>query len=906
MWNELLRGAPWVEDGPYRIAAYSEFMPAPRMGQKPLGERDPLLVRGDDPLGWPITEYEEAFELRPGLEQIGRQLIRALHALGRGHPARGISKGKLKGNPAWPPALSEHGAPAHERYVLLLPLALSMTQDDKGRVRWTLFGASELGAAHSFWRGFTAEDQAIDFFRRLLSSAYGEKSVDAMRIHDGPSFIRSHLWSTDQSLRGIRYLITFTPFEELPTPVRDAYRSGDLHLLPFPGSLLFFHVPAYQFLRRELPFAEQIPLLHAIDSSEAPYGIRVPQSGWIHEPRDGAPSPARHHGPLRNTTRRTHRWTRVHRHDDALEMRTLEERVSTVLFSAEAADLGLYGKPMARNSQIWTVDHHLLLDGPRADRNQLTAAIQQVDAGGMFGYRFQYPAMRAGRHELYWHRPLVAWFSPKTKRGELLDDAPLGMITAYDEKHHYIELTPRLLDRAPHRLAIESFGRSRETSNVHKILECWELDGKRPLDPSFARSLLRIPKAQTLDEWLDELPPALGAELRRCVGSGRLKPAATLTFDSTATRGFETRYWKTIARLAQGRFINKDNADLVLDRETQSALVHHHRDLERLADHLLDYYESLDATCGWLPFHWQTDFNFRWSGGWIEDQQRRIEERDLVVVIPGRDRSRAVIMADHYDTAYMEDKFGKRKSGRGPRLAAPGADDNHSATAALMLAAPIFLRLSREGKLGCDIWLVHLTGEEFPADCLGSRHLCERLVEKNLLLHRRRAHALDLSDVSVEGVFVLDMVAHNSRRHRDIFQICPGSGAKSLALARVAQEVNVLWNASTLAWNAKAARRRAKTRRSTRRLPAIAPHLALHGDVRPPSDPYSTLYNTDGQIFSDVGVPVVLFMENYDINRHGYHDSHDTMENIDLDYGAAVVAIALETVARVAAAKETR
>ncbi|PYQ33246.1 MAG: hypothetical protein DMF57_10105 [Acidobacteria bacterium] len=895
-----------MEDGPYRIAAYSEFMPAPRMGQKPLGERDPLLVRGDDPIGWPITEYEEAFELRPGLEQIGRQLIRALHALGRGHPARGISKGKLKGNPAWPPALSEHGAPAHERYVLLLPLALSMTQDDKGRVRWTLFGASELGAAHSFWRGFTAEDQAIDFFRRLLSSAYGEKSVDAMRIHDGPSFIRSHLWSTDQSLRGIRYLITFTPFEELPTPVRDAYRSGDLHLLPFPGSLLFFHVPAYQFLRRELPFAEQIPLLHAIDSSEAPYGIRVPQSGWIHEPRDGAPSPARHHGPLRNTTRRTHRWTRVHRHDDALEMRTLEERVSTVLFSAEAADLGLYGKPMARNSQIWTVDHHLLLDGPRADRNQLTAAIQRVDAGGMFGYRFHYPAMRAGRHELYWHRPLVAWFSPKTKRGELLDDAPLGMITAYDEKHHYIELTPRLLDRAPHRLAIESFGRSRETSNVHKILECWELDGKRPLDPSFARSLLRIPKAQTLDEWLDELPPALGAELRRCVGSGRLKPAATLTFDSTATRGFETRYWKTIARLAQGRFINKDNADLVLDRETQSALVHHHRDLERLADHLLDYYESLDATCGWLPFHWQTDFNFRWSGGWIEDQQRRIEERDLVVVIPGRDRSRAVIMADHYDTAYMEDKFGKRKSGRGPRLAAPGADDNHSATAALMLAAPIFLRLSREGKLGCDIWLVHLTGEEFPADCLGSRHLCERLVEKNLLLHRRRAHALDLSDVSVEGVFVLDMVAHNSRRHRDIFQICPGSGAKSLALARVAQEANVLWNASTLAWNAKAARRRAKTRRSTRRLPAIAPHLALHGDVRPPSDPYSTLYNTDGQIFSDVGVPVVLFMENYDINRHGYHDSHDTMENIDLDYGAAVVAIAIETVARVAAAKETR
>jgi len=43
-------------------------------------------------------------------------------------------------------------------------------------------------------------------------------------------------------------------------------------------------------------------------------------------------------------------------------------------------------------------------------------------------------------------------------------------------------------------------------------------------------------------------------------------------------------------------------------------------------------------------------------------------------------------------------------------------------------------------------------------------------------------------------------------------------------------------------------------------------------------------------------------MENYDINRRGYHDSHDRMENVDLDYGAALVAIAIETVARTAGA----
>ena len=77
-------------------------------------------------------------------------------------------------------------------------------------------------------------------------------------------------------------------------------------------------------------------------------------------------------------------------------------------------------------------------------------------------------------------------------------------------------------------------------------------------------------------------------------------------------------------------------------------------------------------------------------------------------------------------------------------------------------------------------------------------------------------------------------------------------------------------------------------------------HLPLHGEVRVEWEPRSALFNTDGQIFSDLGIPVVLFMENYDINRKGYHDTHDTLENIDLDYGAAVSAIAIESVARAA------
>src|SRR5207244_3806063 len=203
----------------------------------------------------------------------------------------------------------------------------------------------------------------------------------------------------------------------------------------------------------------------------------------------------------------------------------------------------------------------------------------------------------------------------------------------------------------------------------------------------------------------------------------------------------------------------------------------------------------------------------------------------------------------------------------------------------------VFLELSEAGKLGCDIWLVHLTGEEFPSDCLGARHLCQRLVERSLKLRLPNGGERDLSRTRCQGVYVLDMVAHNNDHERDVFQIAPGTGRASLWVAEQAHLANEAWNASTVAWNKKAARQglgRSQRSAEGSKMPGPAAHLALNGEVRLPMDPRSTLYNTDGQIFSDAGVPVVLFMENYDINRTGYHDTHDTMENIDLDYGAAL------------------
>ncbi len=252
----------------------------------------------------------------------------------------------------------------------------------------------------------------------------------------------------------------------------------------------------------------------------------------------------------------------------------------------------------------------------------------------------------------------------------------------------------------------------------------------------------------------------------------------------------------------------------------------------------------------------------------------------------------------------MEDVYEKDRGGSGARLAAAGADDNHSATATLLQAAPVFLELAKAGRLERDVWLLHLTGEEFPADCMGARHFCQALVEGTLGLETGSGPPVDLSGTRVAGVFVMDMIAHNLDRERDVFQISPGAGAAALELARHAHDANRIWNARAEEWNRSAERRgRERGRRSAdgRRIPDIALHPRLRGEVRTAHNPLSSLFNTDGQVFSDVGVPVVLFMENYDIDRTGYHDTKDTLEKIDLDYGAAVAAIAIEAAARAAA-----
>jgi hypothetical protein len=970
-WKQLLDGAPWFQEvGSYPIAAYSEFMPPPREACKPYQGYEVGELDAKDPSGWPIGEWEEARQLRPGLQHVAEMVVHGLVELARGRPIHGFSRTKLAGNPAWPPPLIHKGPLAHERYVTLLPLALSKTLDDKGRMRWTLFGSSEQGPARPFWRSFftgprrqAPAELGESFLRRLLHTVYDIPLAELSDLRKAgfrilpmenilawphwreeplPDWTKPYLWTKNQPLRAVRFLLTFRPFATLPENIQQAYLSEQLHLLPCPGSLLFWGVPGYHRLQHDFPFAAHIPLQNIFPRREDVYGLRIPQSGWLHEPHPDEPAPDDPQLAVKNTYLRTHRWAKLHRHEDELsaqpggEKNHREAKLLHVLFSTAEDNLGLYGKPMARNVQLWTRDHHLLLDGPRASREEIQKASELVRAGGLFGYRFQFPPMRVGRHEVYWHRPLVAYLDHTRNQTAVLPDAPLGYLTAYradqPDLARPVELWPRLQHREPYLETLELFQHVhdhhyRQTAlNVRLLLDTWYLRGEQPLPRSLARQLLLSEAEHSLEAWLGSLPtraldPLRGQRLVETLESC-LEPATARetppleerTFAFTTLRSFEVNYWKKIALLSEGRFVNKCNADYIDDEPTKKLLDHLSRDLEPLGDYLLKYYRRTVAKAGLtdkalvgdVPFHWQTDFTFSWMDGWLKNQEKVLHERDLIVVIPGRDRGRAVIMADHYDTAYMLDRYDPQYGGTGARLAAAGADDNHSATVALMQAAPIFLELSRKKQLGCDVWLIHLTGEEFPADCLGARHLTQLLVEGRLKMRQENNRWRDLSKVRIQGVYVLDMVAHNNDKERDVFQIAPGTGRRSFWLAEQAHWANEAWNAACERLNQRAARRglgRGQRSSDGSHIPATAAHLPLRGEVRLPHNPRSTLYNTDGQIFSDAGVPVVLFMENYDINRTGYHDTHDTMANIDLDYGAAVTAIAIESVARAATEK---
>ncbi|MGC4113184.1 MAG: hypothetical protein QM765_00595 [Myxococcales bacterium] len=368
-------------DDPVAARAYSEFMPPPYVALKPYapGLLGLPAVGGS---GFGVTEYEEANELGPGFARIARHLLDEVQKLVQPHadPARRkeheFSSTLLKGNPAWP-AEASASQRAPRALTLAIPLALSRTQDDKGNARWTLFGASHTGPARAFWESFGAKGE-----KRFVATAGWLAGIQAdtvqaleaagVRVHprsadpalpgfdEGPlpSFAKALLWKPGAAAP--KTLLTFEPLQKLPDALRQAFLDGAMTVVPTPAGLVFFEHAGYRALAKTLPLALQIPLLQMFPRSESSYTLRIPQSGWLDEKKAGEARADGH--KMARTFVRTHRWERVARDAD-LAPDAYEDLVTVALFSEDPKDLGLYRKPMARNSQ----------SGRRATRRCCTA-----------------------------------------------------------------------------------------------------------------------------------------------------------------------------------------------------------------------------------------------------------------------------------------------------------------------------------------------------------------------------------------------------------------------------------------------------------------------------------------------------------------------------------------------------
>ena len=683
-WFQFLEGFPWFRgENKFPLRAYSEYMPPVRTGISVYSrEIDSRVFDIHDAFGWKISEFEEEYQLRPGLEITGKQILEHIVQMGSGkfpsHLA-GHKQKNLIGNIFWSDQFASHsGWQEKERYVSLLPLALSKTNDDKGRVQWTFFGASEQGPEKAFWKSFyEAPDKEvpvsvfITLMQWIFKNAYripvknGEhlKNLGFRILNTGafypfnywkmetlPSWSQSLLIKDEDDFSNINYLLTFRPFSKLPTLIQEKYLTGKLVLLPFPGSLILWGSQDYIRLQKTQYNAIQIPMLGLVKRNEDIHGIRVPQSGWLHKPKfAGEKADILEHFII-NTYIRTNRWDRVHRNEDALLISKEVDPVIQTLFSTNLKTLDLYNKPMARNSQLLHESLELLLDGTRAGRKAIGEAALKVFDGGLFRYRFYFPPMQAGVYETWWHRPLVGCLSKESNNIMLSSDTITGYLTGYPSKKpnpsDSIELWPRIQKRELYISILNNFDPAHDhylhqtSLNILALVDSWEQLGKQPLDREFARHIIRIPKNESLEEWLasfsrrsrdvkktDLVRIAVNSVLGSV--SGQIEDPDYLTFGDTATRAYEEAYWNQILFLSHGKFINKDNADVVQDLKTLKYVDHPHRDLEVLGDYLIGKYREEirqagmenNAEVGELPFRWETDFEFQDYGGWKANQE---------------------------------------------------------------------------------------------------------------------------------------------------------------------------------------------------------------------------------------------------------------------------------------------
>ena len=148
-----------------------------------------------------------------------------------------------------------------------------------------------------------------------------------------------------------------------------------------------------------------------------------------------------------------------------------------------------------------------------------------------------------------------------------------------------MQLWPRLLSRPGHQEAVRLLRNNHEPYyhltmlNARKLLDTWELLGRRPLEWSFARQLLTLPKEESLEDWFARCRnmrrPRRGRAVDRaaarvrggCRGFRRVGRAkrAPPTFDDTPDGG--ARFARPTLRISPAPvpYLRPDGAAVVRD-----------------------------------------------------------------------------------------------------------------------------------------------------------------------------------------------------------------------------------------------------------------------------------------------------------------------------------------------------
>ncbi|CAF0771249.1 unnamed protein product [Adineta ricciae] len=278
---------------------------------------------------------------------------------------------------------------------------------------------------------------------------------------------------------------------------------------------------------------------------------------------------------------------------------------------------------------------------------------------------------------------------------------------------------------------------------------------------------------------------------------------------------------------------------------TRKSSVQPDNQLLDLIDYLVERYTKMNVETRKQTFLW-----------------RNITQANLIAILPAGGKLKCrepVVFFDHIDTAFEKDTF----YNTGKRQTTPGADDNVSGLVALLQSISI---LKESQRTACrDIWLVHLTGEEYPAASLGIVYFLQQLLVTKQPIYI--------------GVIV-DMISHRVNRTDPIVQVSPGDTTKSVVSAKLALDYVYPMIQNDLI------------------LKNLTPVLRLW------NDPYSYLYNTDGVRLVEYGFSCILFNEHINYHeyyrRTGYHDTKDTVDLIDFEYGQTLSQYAIATVAMLA------